>query len=155
MVPSAEQSVQDVLLAERRVLKGLLDIYPCARGAIENYDDLVTKARARVSKLDEQRRAFKPVDVQLKQSLDHLKEVRGKHAKNTAAVEATQEAIKELQVTLAEQQAKAEASAAIVYAAEAEVAVAPGRPAWPTDLARARPKPIQAEQWTHAHAAHR
>ena len=120
-VSTEEQAVQEELQAERRVLKALLDIDQCARGAIGDYDGLVAKARARVAKLDEQRRAFKPVDVQLQQSLHHLKEVRDKHSKNTAAVEATQEAIKELQVKLAEQQAKAAASIAVVHAAEAEV----------------------------------
>ena len=116
-----EQAVQDELQAERKVLKGLLDIDQCARGAIAGYDDLVVQARARVAKLNEQRRAFKPVDVQLQQSLNHLKDVRDRHSRNVAAVESTQEAIQELQVKLAEQQAKAAASNAIVQAAEAEV----------------------------------
>jgi len=122
-VSTEEQKVVlDKLQEECKILKGLQDIAECCRPAMGNYAELVDGCKERVRVLRERQRNLKPPDIQLQQSLNHLKEVKERHAKGVAAVEASEKALLELQAKLTEQKSKSAASLLLVQSAETEVA---------------------------------
>ena len=76
-----------------------------------------------MQKLDAKRRGLKPVDDQLVQSRARLNHLQEKHKKEAKAAQGTEQHITELQIKLAEQLARAAATAAEIDSAKGEISL--------------------------------